>query len=226
MKSAAANTQGGRATTSTSRSTRAVRPSSAAFNRKKDREARAGEEKPEKKAFIRAVRDLEKPGLLASRGTRPWRDMGDGRVSPVGGSPHVPCPYRCQLRLTRTKKDAMSIKCGLSDAEKTVRSRWERMEGLGRCITEAIEQAIKATGEDEQAIADLPFNRAEARSALACAAATVVGKPKAPDDAWLSAHPDLTEKCLFVQYDDAEIEKFIDEVRIAIDPKRWFELYE
>jgi hypothetical protein len=134
----------------------------------------------------------------------------------------------------------MSIKCDLSDAEKTRhsrwehlsdvekyrRSRWERMDGLEQSITEAIEQAIKAKGEEEQAIADLPFNRAEVRSVLALAVARIVGNPKDPDDAWWSAHPDVTDDSLLLQYDEAEIEKFIDDVWIAIDPNRSIELYE
>jgi hypothetical protein len=121
---------------------------------------------------------------------------------------------------------AMKIKCDPNAARKTMDARWERFEGLAYRLTEAIRQAIKDQSKDEQKWGGLHFTEAEARSAIACAVARVVGKPIDPDDAWWAAHPDLTEEDCFIQYDEAELERFIDELRMVIDPRQHFELYE
>ena len=120
----------------------------------------------------------------------------------------------------------MKIKCDPHAARKSVEARWERFGGLAFRITEAIRQAIKDQSKDEQEWGGLRVTEAEARPAIACAVATVVGNPTDPDDAWWAAHPNLTEEDWFVQYDEAELERFIDELRMVIDPKQHFELYE
>ena len=120
----------------------------------------------------------------------------------------------------------MKIKCDPHAARKSVEARWERFGGLAFRITEAIRQAIKDQSKDEQEWGGLRVTEAEARPAIACAVATLVGNPTDPDDAWWAAHPNLTEEDWFVQYDEAELERFIDELRMVIDPKQHFELYE
>jgi hypothetical protein len=120
----------------------------------------------------------------------------------------------------------MKIKCDPDAARETMDARWGRFEGLTYRITEAIRQAIKDESKEMQKWGGLAFTEAEARPAIACAVATVVGKPKDPDDAWQVAHPDLTEEDCFLQYDEAELEKFIEELRMALDPKQHFVLFE
>ena len=120
----------------------------------------------------------------------------------------------------------MNIICDLNAATTTMNARWERFVGLTCRITDAIRQAIKDQSKDEQEWGGLRFTEAEARPAIACAVATVVGKPRNPDAAWWDAHPDVTEEDYLLQHDEAEIEKFIDELRQVINPRRHFELYD
>jgi hypothetical protein len=104
-------------------------------------------------------------------------------------------------------------------------STWQPGDTLRHDLILSIRAAINAAIENANIkqvdyYKDPPFSDAEARAAIAHAVAFIVGRAKDPGDAWLTAHPDVTEEDCAYEYDEMELEKFVHDLHLAVDPKQ------
>ena len=109
-------------------------------------------------------------------------------------------------------------------AQKSMDDRWERHEGLSGRIKKAIEQAVRDKTKEQIKWGSTPITPVEARAALAIAVVSFFGVEFFGHDEIEALG--LTEEDCLLKCDVVQIEKFIEELRMAADPKRHFELYE